>query len=449
VTGTAHPALRLVCAGCGWSAPDAGILRYPFRCPNAGTDDVDHVVTRRFEADHAFAGRLVAGSVTAAEADDHNPFIRYRELFTSWHTAHSIGMTDAAYVDLVRALDEKVAAVDGHGFRVTPFTRAPALSERLDLEVWVKDETGNVSGSHKSRHLFGILLYLAVVERGEHRPLAIASCGNAALAAAVLARAVERALKVFVPPHAEAAVLDHLLALGAEVVLCPRVPGQHGDPCVHGFHDAVRAGALPFCVQGNENGLTIEGGETLVEEMLAAGTPSFDHLVVQVGGGALASSCAQALARAAAGGRLFRTPRLHTVQTEGAWPLRRAWGLWQEHQLHTGVSQEEALRYAGMHRSEFMWPWEEEPHSVAEGILDDETYDWLAVLRGMAESGGVPVVADEATLKEACDLARAHTGIAVSHTGSAGLAGLLQLQREGVINAGERVAVIFSGVERS
>jgi len=71
------------------------------------------------------------------------------------------------------------------------------------------------------------------------------------------------------------------------------------------------------------------------------------------------------------------------------------------------------------------------------------------VLRGMAESGGVPVVADEATLKEAHDLAREHAGIAVSHTGSAGLAGVLQLQRDGVIKAGERVAVIFSGVERS
>ncbi|MBA4073267.1 MAG: hypothetical protein C0497_15810, partial [Gemmatimonas sp.] len=311
-----------------------------------------------------------------------------------------------------------------------------------------KDETGNVSGSHKSRHLFGILLYLAVVERGERPPLAIASCGNAALAAAVLARAVERALTVFVPPHAEASVLERLHALGATVVPCPRAPGRAGDPCVHGFHDAIRAGALPFCVQGSENGLTIEGGETLVEEMLAAGDLPFDHMVVQVGGGALASSCVQAFARAAADGRLSRMPRIHTVQTEGAWPLRRAWSLWQERQRQTGMSQEEALRYAGAHRSEFMWPWEEAPRSIAEGILDDETYDWLAVLRGMAESGGVPVVAAEATLKEAHDLALAHTGVAVSPTGSAGLAGLLRLQRDGVIKAGERVALIFSGVER-
>jgi threonine synthase len=34
-----------------------------------------------------------------------------------------------------------------------------------------------------------------------------------------------------------------------------------------------------------------------------------------------------------------------------------------------------------------MWPWEEPPHSVASGILDDETYDWLAVLRGVVAPG--------------------------------------------------------------
>jgi len=287
VTGTspaAPLALRLTCAGCGWTAPDAGILRYPFRCPNAGTDDVDHVVTRRFDA----------GRIAAPPGDEPNPFIHHRELMTAWHAARASGMTDAAYVNLVRTLDEKVAAVDGRGFQVTPFSSAPSLGERLNLDIWVKDETGNVSGSHKSRHLMGILLYLAVVERDEQRPLTIASCGNAALAAAVLARAVGRTLRVFVPPHAEAAVLARLHALGAEVVPCPRVPDQRGDPCVHLFHEALRGGALPFCVQGNENGLTIEGGETMVEEMLAVGAPALDHVVVQVGGGALASSCMQA-----------------------------------------------------------------------------------------------------------------------------------------------------------
>jgi threonine synthase len=66
----------------------------------------------------------------------------------------------------------------------------------------------------------------------------------------------------------------------------------------------------------------------------------------------------------------------------------------------------------------------------------------------MAATGGTTVVADEETLKEANRVARETTGIAVSHTGSAGLAGLLRLQFEGVIATGARVGVLFSGVQR-
>ena len=38
------PPSTICCAGCGYAAdPDDP---YPFRCPRAGTDDTDHVMTR-------------------------------------------------------------------------------------------------------------------------------------------------------------------------------------------------------------------------------------------------------------------------------------------------------------------------------------------------------------------------------------------------------------------
>ncbi len=95
-----------------------------------------------------------------------------------------------------------------------------------------------------------------------------------------------------------------------------------------------------------------------------------------------------------------------------------------------------------------MWPWEEAPHSVAQGILDDETYDWLAVVRGMLETGGVPLVVDEATLIRANQLARAHTTVPVDATGSSGLAGLVALRALAGERVGARVGVIFSGRDR-
>ena len=433
---------RLVCAGCGavpdWSEP------YPFRCPNAGRDDdVDHVLRRELD--------LSAVRFPLAD-DEPNPFIRYRMLLHAYHVARSRGMSDEAFSALVRELDEKVAALDGHGFTATPFHRSSELSTALAFSdvggVWVKDETGNVSGSHKARHLFGVLVYLEVAERlglteHEHRPeLAIASCGNAALAAGVIAAAGGRTLHVFVPADADSLVLGRLEQLGAQVTACDR-DGTSGDPTYRRLLHALDAGAVPFTCQGNLNGLAVEGGETLGWEIVSSG-PAVDRLLVQVGGGALASACIHALGEGVALGALAAMPCIDTVQTEGAWPLKRALDV-----VGKRGDAEHALRFASHHRSAFMWPWEEEPRSVAHGILDDETYDWLAVVEGMLATEGRALVVDEETLEEANALARETTGIDVDHTGSAGLAGVLALRAMGQVADDERVAVLFTGVVRT
>jgi threonine synthase len=392
--------------------------------------------------------------------EEPNPFVRFRTLLHSYHLARAGGLSDADYVGLVERLDQAVAEVDGRGFTVTPFARQDALSLRLGLAapggVWVKDETGTVSGSHKGRHLMGLLIHLEVVERlglvrgnGAAPALAIASCGNAALAAAVVARAAERLLRVFIPTSADPMVVDRLRRLGAELTVSPRQDGVAGDPTYHDLRRAVAEGALPFTCQGNYNGLTIEGGKTLGYEMIgqmAEESGPLDRLFVQVGGGALASAVIQAFRDGLRLGALEPMPRIHTVQTEGAYPLRRAYTRVRE-RVQAGEPVEDALRYAVTHRSAFMWPWEEEPRSIASGILDDETYDWAAVVRGMLETGGYPLVVSEETLGDANRLARETTGINVDPTGSAGLAGLLHLGRGG-LDADERVAVLFTGVQR-
>ena len=100
-------------------------------------------------------------------------------------------------------------------------------------------------------------------------------------------------------------------------------PGRPG-PTVHRLHEALAAGALPFTCQGDLNGLAVEGGQTLAYELAAAGIP-IDRLVVQVGGGALASAVVRGLEESVALGALGAMPRVDTVQTEGAWPLKRAY----------------------------------------------------------------------------------------------------------------------------
>ena len=424
---------RLVCSGCGASpSPEDP---YPFRCPNAGSGDIDHVLVR-----------LLPPGVRWPAADDLNPFVAYRTLLSTYHR----GLSDPEYRAIVSSLDAAVTAVDGRGFRTTPFARADELSKRLgfaaDGGVWVKDETHNVSGSHKARHLMGVAIHLAVVEKLGAPPaprLAIASCGNAALAAAVVARAAGREIDVFVPVDAPAAVVARLKQLGASVQVCARQAGMAGDPTFHALRAAIAAGSLPFTCQGSENGLVVEGGETLGWEMVSSGVKA-DRIVVQVGGGALASSVIRSMDDAVALGALSRSPRIDTVQTASAFPLKRAYDRIAR-RVQDGEPVESALRHAATHRSGFMWPWESEPHSIAHGILDDETYDWFAVVGGMLRTGGRPVVVDEACLEEANSMAGDATGIDVDHTGSSGLAGLMALKD---VDPHERVAVLFTGVRR-
>jgi len=421
----------MICGGCGWQLP-AGAR--PFRCANAGRDDVDHVLRRRVELTREPFD--VAG-------DEPDPFVRYRKLTYAWHDARARGVSDREYVDVVRRLADRVEEVDGRRFRITPFTR------REDLGVWVKDETSNVSGSHKGRHLMGVMIWLEVMARFDRAlaeaPLAIASCGNAAFAAAVLARAAGRALDVYVPSDAEAEVAGRIEALGAKVTRCERQPGVAGDPSVLRFREAVEAGALPFTCQGNENGLVIEGGSTLGWEMVSQ-NPGIERIFIQTGGGALASAVIAAYDDALSLGLIERMPRFHAVQTMAS-PLARAWerivgatsGAPHPNPLPTAVrlrrGEGTVLRYAIGHRSELMWPWETAPLSVASGILDDETYDWVAIVRGMMDSGGWPVVVSEDQLIEA----NRRAGQGVSATGSAGLAGALSMPSD------ETTAVLFTG----
>ena len=101
----------------------------------------------------------------------------------------------------------------------------------------------------------------------------------------------------------------------------------------------------------------------------------------------------------------------------------------------------------------FMRPWAppegDTPQSIATGILDDVTYDWLPIAWGVAATGGDVVVAPERLVAEAYALARRWTDVPVDPTGSAGLAGLLVARREGLVPDGTRVGVLLTGADRN
>jgi threonine synthase len=378
-------------------------------------------------------------------APDGNPFVWFGPNM-AWHAfARSHGMTAAACDGLVDELDDAVRRVAGVGFHVTPFARHDALSSELGFAstggVWIKDETGNVGGSHKARHLFAILLHLVAAERlglspSRVRPrLAIASCGNAAIAASTLARAVDWPIDVFVPPWAKPAVIARLAALDATIVTCPRLDDDPpGDPCIFRFREAVAAGSVPFSVQGPENALCLDGGRTLGVEIglqsVVAGVPM--HAVfAQTGGGAFGTGIGDGLFEVL--GPLM--PKLVAVQAEGCAPLVRAVA------AATSFGED-----AARHWAEVMWPWEDEPQSLATGILDDETYDWVGIIENINRSSGSVVVANESNISRALELVSTLTDTDSDATGTAGFAGLLAARL--TIGDDQNVGVVVSGARR-
>ena len=421
----------LVCSVCG-ARVDIG-TPLSWRCPNATDADRHHVL--RFES-----------TLEPFRPDDNdNPFLAYRRWLAVDAFGERIGLTEADRIRIISSLDVDIAAVAGTGFRTTPLTRADDLSTALGFSgaggVWVKDETHNVAGSHKARHLMTEMIHLLFAEAAGRTPwttpaarppLAIASCGNAAIAASTLAAAVHWPIAVHVPVAASESMLESLARLDADVRVCPRLSSDPaGDPCVFRFREAVRDGAVPFGVQGTENAWCLDGGRTIGWEILGQMNNAVDRIFIQVGGGAFASSVAASMKSVGV------HPRLHAVQAEGCAPLARAW----RRALETGGVHDVASRW-----DECMWPWETEPHSLADGILDDETYDWIGVVEGMASTGGSPVVASEASVVAAHRMSHELTSVDASPTGSAGLAGLLEMREH--IDDDERVVVVLSGVRR-
>lgn len=431
------------CAGCGAVVDPSRTL--PFACPNAAsTPHVDHVLTPR------------PSSVEFPSTDYDHPFLRYRDWTLAGRLARWAGLSDAAYEDIVLGYDEALRKIDGRGLARSPFGENPKLAAATGvrgLRLWVKDETNQPAGSHKIRHLTSVMLYLEVIEAASlpvaeqalGRSLAIASCGNAALAAAVAARATGRLIDVFIPPDADKEVARRLRDLDARIHVCERPEGMLGDPCVHAFRAAAAKGSLPVGAQGPENGLSVEGSRLIayeIAEELAKTGDKLDAAYLQVGGGAFGSGIVHGFREMEEMGVIPNRPRVMPVQTQGCRPLVTAHEKLTAWAATNGADADAALRHGAEARDDFMVPWPEPPHSIAHGILDDEAYDWLGLMEGVLKTGGRPIVAPEDRLMEARDLAQA-AGVNASHTGASGLGGVLTDRP-----AGKKALVILSGVER-
>ncbi|HEV2999486.1 MAG TPA: threonine synthase [Solirubrobacteraceae bacterium] len=277
----------------------------------------------------------------------------------------------------------------------TPLVHAPALSDRVGAEVWLKVEGANPTGSFKDR---GMTCAVSAAVREGAEAVICASTGNTAASAAAYAAKAGLTGAVIVPEGKIATgKLAQALMHGARVV------ALRGN-----FDEALRlvrelVDRHPIALVNSVNPFRLEGQKTGAFELLDD-LGSLDLLCIPVGNAGNVTAYWKGFREAGA------APRLFGFQAEGAAPLVR--GRPVEH-----------------------------PETVASAIRIGNPARWEEAMAAMTESRGlVRAVSDEEIL-DAYRLLASREGIFCEPASAASVAGLLKHGADGA----ERVACVLTG----
>ncbi|MFZ5916679.1 MAG: threonine synthase [Chloroflexota bacterium] len=297
----------------------------------------------------------------------------------------------------------------------TPLYPAVRLRQRLGLpHLWVKDDGRNPSASFKDRaSAVGIVKAL---ELGRDRIVA-ASTGNAAASLACLSASVGIKNVIFVPASAPQAKIAQLLVFGATVIAVQGSYDQAFDLSLaatrqYGWYSRNTA-YNPYLSEGKKTA-ALE-----VCEQLEWQAP--DRIFVSVGDGCIIGGLGKGLRDLLALGLIERLPKLVGVQAEGSSVLVEAW----------------------QRGSEDIRPVP--PTTLADSIASEVPRDRIKALRAVRDTGGEFVAVSDEEILAAMRLLGETTGVFGEPAGSAPLAGLLKMQRQGRIDPAERMVVLVTG----
>ena len=305
----------------------------------------------------------------------------------------------------------------------------------------LKNEMTNPTGTFKIRPL-SVGFNYGMENKKAPRVFTIASCGNAADALASLAARSGETLVIFVPEDAAASRISPLILKGASVFRVKRKPGELGDPTYKLMREGVaKHGWIPVPSSGLDNCAQIEGGKSIsfeVIEQMDFKVP--DHVVVQVGGGGLLNGVIKGFIEFKELGLISRLPKIHAVQGDGCAPFVKAWKRFSVKKPKNLKDARELLS----NDTSLMNAWEK-PHGIAEGILDDITYDYQYCIEGLFRTGGTALTVTDGEIVEAQGMIAKTTGLFPCPTASVGIAGARKLRSLGVIKGNETTLAILTG----
>jgi threonine synthase len=278
----------------------------------------------------------------------------------------------------------------------TPLVHAPAVSDRVGADVWLKLEGLNPTGSFKDR---GMCCAVTAAAREGAETVICASTGNtAASAAAYAARAGMRGVVIVPEGKIATGKLAQALVYGARVI------ALQGN-----FDEALRlvrelADNHPIALVNSVNDFRLEGQKTASFELLEDLGGDLDALCIPVGNAGNVTAYWKGFQERGA------APRLFGFQAEGAAPL---------------VLGHPVAR----------------PETVASAIRIGNPARWEEAMAAMTSSRGAVRAVSDAEILEAYDVRARREGIFCEPASAASVAGLIKYGPDGCA----RIACVLTG----
>ncbi|MCG2829162.1 threonine synthase [Methanothermobacter sp. K4] len=306
----------------------------------------------------------------------------------------------------------RIVSLDEGG---TPFVRCDNIGGELGIELHVKVEGSNPTGSFKDRGMsVGIT---KAVELGVDT-VGCASTGNTSASLAAYAARAGLGCVVLLPSGKVAlGKLAQAMFHGAQVL---SVRGNF-DEALEAVTELALMGELYLL--NSVNPFRLEGQKTIGFEIVDdLGWESPDRIILPVGNAGNISAIWKGISEFHRAGFIEERPMMTGIQAEGAAPVVEA--------FRKGRMEIDPVK---------------NPETVATAIRIGAPVSYLKALRAIYESEGyAETVTDEEILSAQKLLAR-REGIGVEPASAASIAGLLKLVEEGVIDRGERVVCVVTG----
>ena len=287
------------------------------------------------------------------------------------------------------------------------------IDDLAGVEIWLKHEGENPTGSFKDR---GMTVGVSHARWIGASIVACASTGNTSASVASYAAAAGLPSVVFIPEgKISAAKLAQTIAYGARIL---QVRGDF-DAAMKMVQSA--SGRYGLYLLNSINPFRLEGQKSIfLESLQQLGWSVPDWVVLPGGNLGNVSALGKAIREALNAGLIDRVPKVAVVQAAGSAPFAAA--------FERGFDELKPVS----------------AETVASAIRIGAPVNYAKAWRVIRETEGVVTAVSDVELLDAKAVID-RVGIGCEPASAAGLAGIRNLVRDGVIDAGDRVLTILTG----